>query len=185
MRIHIPSTACDVISFNISSNLCRRKRSFNPYQNEHNSVKEAQEKGKTLSNVGRKMPIDWKQSPFITRAYARGGKWSCEEWGQKPEQRNAKKLQWDLWFGDLLLFTPPPLTAPSFLTIGPLQLAVVQNRHAGEQKSHWDKTNKGNYHLKLCLPFVYHVPVRLLLSSMAVLYHMNGTYWHHFAFFFL
>ena len=28
--------------------------------------------------------------------------------------------------------------------IGPLQLAihVVQNRHAGEQKSHWDKTNK-------------------------------------------
>ena len=29
----------------------------------------------------------------------------------------------------------------------PLQLAihVVQNRHTGEQKSHWDKTNKGNY----------------------------------------
>ena len=34
--------------------------------------------------------------------------------------------------------------------IGPLQLAIllVQNRHAGTQKSHWDKTNKGNYHLK-------------------------------------
>ena len=30
--------------------------------------------------------------------------------------------------------------------IGPLQLAihVVQNRHAGEQKSHWDKTNNNN-----------------------------------------
>ena len=29
-------------------------------------------------------------------------------------------------------------------TIGPLQPAihVVQSRHAGEQKSHWDKTNK-------------------------------------------
>ena len=26
---------------------------------------------------------------------------------------------------------------------------VVQNRGAGEQKSHWDKTNKENYHLKL------------------------------------
>ena len=28
--------------------------------------------------------------------------------------------------------------------VGPLQLAihVVQNRHAGEQKPHWDKTNK-------------------------------------------
>ena len=35
--------------------------------------------------------------------------------------------------------------------VGPLQLAihVVQSRRAGEQKSHWDKTNKGNYHLKL------------------------------------
>ena len=30
------------------------------------------------------------------------------------------------------------------MKIGPLQLAihVAQNRHAGEQKSHWDKTNK-------------------------------------------
>ena len=44
--------------------------------------------------------------------------------------------------------------------IGPLQLAihVVQNHHAGEQKSHREKTNKGNYHLKLCVPFVCLVP---------------------------
>ena len=36
---------------------------------------------------------------------------------------------------------------------GPLQLAiyVVQNRHAGEQKSHWDKTNRANYFLKLIM----------------------------------
>ena len=35
--------------------------------------------------------------------------------------------------------------------IGPLQLAihVVQNRRAGEQTSHWDKTNRENYHLQL------------------------------------
>ena len=35
--------------------------------------------------------------------------------------------------------------------IGPLQLAilVVQNRRAGTQKSHWDKTNIGKYRLKL------------------------------------
>ena len=60
--------------------------------------------------------------------------------------------------------------------IGPLQVAihVVQNRRTGEQKSHWDKTNKGNYHLKLCMPFVCLVPVRLLLTSTAVLYHVNG-----------
>ena len=41
--------------------------------------------------------------------------------------------------------------------IGPLQLAihVVHNHHAGEQKSHREKTNKGNYHLNyMCLLFV-------------------------------
>ena len=34
--------------------------------------------------------------------------------------------------------------------IGPLQLSihVVQSGRAGEQKSHWDKTNKENYHFK-------------------------------------
>ena len=43
---------------------------------------------------------------------------------------------------------------------------VVQNRRAGEQKSHWDKTNKENYNLELCMSFVCLVPVRLLLSSV-------------------
>ena len=39
---------------------------------------------------------------------------------------------------------------------GPLQFSirVGQNRHDGTQKSHWDKTNKGNYRLKLCMPFI-------------------------------
>ena len=55
-----------------------------------------------------------------------------------------------------------------------ITIHVVQNRHAEEQKSHWDKTNRGNYHLKLCMPFICLVPVRLLLSSMAVLYDVNG-----------
>ena len=49
---------------------------------------------------------------------------------------------------------------------------MVQNRHAGEQKSHWDKTNKGKYHLKLMYVFYLSltVPVRLLLSSMVALH---------------
>ena len=53
------------------------------------------------------------------------------------------------------------------LIIGPLQLAihVVENRHAGEQKSDWDETNKGNYHLKVCMLFLCLVPVRLFLST--------------------
>ena len=54
--------------------------------------------------------------------------------------------------------------------IGPLQLTihVVQNRHAGEQKSHWDKTNKGNYHLELCMPLFVLSHCDFLLSSIAV-----------------
>ena len=60
--------------------------------------------------------------------------------------------------------------------IGPLQLAIhkVQNRCAGEQKSHWDKTNKENNDVKLCISLACLVPVRLLLSSVVVLYHVNG-----------
>ena len=75
--------------------------------------------------------------------------------------------------GDVLL---PASACSIILTIGPLQLAIhmVQNRRAGEQELHWDKTNKENYHFKLRMSFVCLVPVRLLLSSVAVLYHMNG-----------
>ena len=44
----------------------------------------------------------------------------------------------------------------SVSVIGPWQVSidVVQNRHIGTQTSHWDKTNNGNYHLELCVPFV-------------------------------
>ena len=55
MWIHIPSTACDIISLKfkltikwstttLSTNLCRVKRSFRLYQNEHNSVKYTKDK---------------------------------------------------------------------------------------------------------------------------------------------
>ena len=55
------------------------------------------------------------------------------------------------------------LPFPESLPIGPLQLAilVVENRHAGNQKSHRH------------MPFVGLAPVRLLHTSMAVLYHVN------------
>ena len=55
-----------------------------------------------------------------------------------------------------------------------VDIHMVKNHYTGEQKFHWDKTNKRNYHLKLCMPFVGLVPVPLVLSSLAVLYHMNG-----------
>ena len=52
MQIHVPSTPCDILTFNsharttLSANLCRVKRSFKPYQNVHDSVQESGEKGK-------------------------------------------------------------------------------------------------------------------------------------------
>ena len=42
------------------------------------------------------------------------------------------------------------------------------------ETSHWDKINKGNYHLKWCMSFVCTVPVQLFLSSMTGLCHKNG-----------
>ena len=65
----------------------------------------------------------------------------------------------------------------SVSVIGPLQVSsdVVQNRHIGTQTSHWDKTNKGNYHLELCVPFVGLTPMRLLRAYMPVLYHVDGN----------
>ena len=49
----------------------------------------------------------------------------------------------------------------------PLQLAIhaVENRHAGEQTSHWEKTIKGNYYLQKCMPFVCLVPVQLFSAA--------------------
>ena len=65
----------------------------------------------------------------------------------------------------------------SVSVIGPLQVSidVVQNRHIGTQTSHWDKTNNGNYHLELCVPFVGLTPIRLLRANMPVLYHVDGN----------
>ena len=42
------------------------------------------------------------------------------------------------------------------MRIGPLQLAihVVQNRLAGEQKSHWDKTNKTQRQCEMVINFL-------------------------------
>ena len=46
---------------------------------------------------------------------------------------------------------------------------AVQNRRAGEQKSQWEKTKKGIHNFKRAI----RVPMRLLLSSMTVLYNVN------------
>ena len=58
MRIQVPSTSYDVISLNgqgqfcpLTCALCRLKRSFKPYQNEHDSVIDTGEKGKKPCNI--------------------------------------------------------------------------------------------------------------------------------------
>ena len=47
-----------------------------------------------------------------------------------------------------------------------------QNRHTGEQGTHWKKTNKGNYLVKWCELFVSPAQVHPL-HSMVVLHHVN------------
>ena len=59
---------------------------------------------------------------------------------------------------------------------GHLQLViqVVQNHHAGEQGTQWDKTTKRVTPFKMVISFVCLVLVCHLISSMAVLYHMDN-----------
>ena len=56
--------------------------------------------------------------------------------------------------------------------MGPLQLDshVVRKHLVGEQVTHWDMTNKENYHFRWCKLFVCLVPVRFLLTSNMFLY---------------
>ena len=56
----------------------------------------------------------------------------------------------------------------------PCDRPFATSHSRGTRPPCWDKTNKENYHYKLCMYFVCLVPVRLLLPSVAVLHHMNG-----------
>ena len=58
-KIHVPSTACEVISFNLSrstlsGNVCRVKRS---YHNKHNSINDTGEEGKKPCNIDLKITM--------------------------------------------------------------------------------------------------------------------------------
>ena len=54
----------------MSANLCTVKRSFNPFQNEHHSVKETREKGKTLARKFQLLEVRSGQ-PFFSPGFAR------------------------------------------------------------------------------------------------------------------
>ena len=62
MRIHVPSITCDIISFTGQRQLCplacaEWRHLSNPYQNEHNSVKDTGEKGKKTCNIDLKIAM--------------------------------------------------------------------------------------------------------------------------------
>ena len=67
------------------------------------------------------------------------------------------------------------LTEGGIIEIGSLQLVIhiIQNRHARERETHWDKTNKELASFKMVISLVFLVLVSLILSSMAVFYHVN------------
>ena len=67
------------------------------------------------------------------------------------------------------------LTEGGIIEIGPLQLVIhiIQNCHVRERETHWDKTNKELASIKMVISLVFLVLVSLILSSMAVFYHVN------------
>ena len=67
------------------------------------------------------------------------------------------------------------LTEGGIIEIGPLQLVIhiIQNRHARERETHCDKTNKELASFKMVISLVFLVLVSLMLSNMAVFYHVN------------
>lgn len=67
------------------------------------------------------------------------------------------------------------LTEGGIIEIGPLQLVIhiIQNRHARERETLWDKTNKELASFKMVISLVFLVLVSLILSNMAVFYHVN------------
>ena len=62
------------------------------------------------------------------------------------------------------------LTEGGIIEIGPLQLVIhiIQNRHARERETLWDKTNKELASFKMVISLVFLVLVSLILSNMAV-----------------
>ena len=89
---HFPSTACDVISFNGQSSLCRMKRSFKPYQNELNSVKDTREKGQKISNVDQNFhPSNSKILKAFLKTFPTKMKPTKFPAKEKNEARKAKK----------------------------------------------------------------------------------------------
>ena len=67
------------------------------------------------------------------------------------------------------------LTEGGIIEIGPLQLVIhiIQSRHDRERETHWDKTNKELASFKMVISLVFLVLVSLMLSNMAVFYHVN------------
>ena len=120
MRIHIASTACDVISFNGQGQLCplscvEWKTSFKPYQNRHNSVKDTGQEKKAKNHVTLTWKLPWKSCstthwPFpswstvvilkILKAFLKTfptkmKSTKCpakeEKWGKKSKKRGKKR----------------------------------------------------------------------------------------------
>lgn len=67
------------------------------------------------------------------------------------------------------------LTEGGIIEIGPLRLVInmIQNGYAREHETHWGKTNKEFASFKMVFSLVFLALVSLMLSSVAVFYHVN------------
>ena len=69
------------------------------------------------------------------------------------------------------LFAGKPVVASRNVAFSQSRISLSQS--AGEQGTYWDNTNKELILFKIAIFFVFVVPVHLLFSSMAILYHLN------------
>ena len=75
----------------MSANLCRVKRSFKPYQNEHNSVKDTGEKGKKPCNIDLKISSYPKIPIAFLKSFPTKMKPTNAQQEKKNEARKVKK----------------------------------------------------------------------------------------------
>ena len=69
------------------------------------------------------------------------------------------------------LFAGKPVVASRNVAFSQSRISLSQ--YAGEQWTYWDNKNKEMISFKIAIFFVFVVPVHLLFSSMAILYHLN------------
>ena len=132
LRIHILSTASVLMvkdNINLSANLWRVKRSFKPYQNEHNSVKNTGEKGKKSCNIDLKISSDPKipiafLKTFPTKMKPTNAQQEQKGWGKKSEKEGRRESERKSQVTAVSLLNPKTILKFCFLCLPELRKPI-------------------------------------------------------------